>query len=96
MNGQFNVERRPKGYQQLTVSTSAVGLTVPSGASRAVIRVEAQPLRFRDDGANPTSTVGFPKVATNEFELYGNSMRAARFIRSGGTDAVLEVLYYAA
>lgn len=96
MNGSFNVERRPKGYQQLVVSSTAVGLTVPAGASRAVIRCEAQPIRFRDDGTNPTSSVGFPKVATNEFELFGNAMRAARFIRSGASDATLEVLYYAA
>lgn len=96
MFGSFIAERKPLGYQQRTVSTTAVELTIPSGASRAFIRVSAQPIRYRDDGVNPTATVGMPKVANNEFELVGKSLHAARFIRTGGSDSILEVLYYGA
>ena len=94
--GTFTAEHRPKGYQAVTVSNTAIGLTVPGGASRAVIKVISNPLRFRDDGTDPTSSVGYSKVANDEFTLSGDSMKAAKFIRSGGSDATLEVLYYAA
>lgn len=94
--GSYTAERKPKGFQSLTVSTTAVALTVPAGASRAVVKVIAQPVRFRDDGTDPTSSVGYSKVANDEFELVGPSMKDAKFIRSAGTDATLEVLYYGA
>jgi hypothetical protein len=47
-----------KGYQQLTSLSSATALTVPSGAKVALIQAEAQSIRWRDDGTNPTTTVG--------------------------------------
>lgn len=96
MNGSFIAERKPLGYEQLTVSTTAVALTVPAGASRALVRVAAQPIRYRDDGVAPTATVGFPQAANNEFQLVGKSLHSARFIRSGGTNASIDVLYYGA
>ena len=65
--GTYKLERKPKGYQQLTVSTTAVALTVPVGATRAVVKVIAQPVRYRNDGTAPTSTVGFPLVANEIF-----------------------------
>lgn len=93
--GTYPAGIKPKGFQQLTVSTTAVGLTVPAGATRAVCRVQAQPLRWRDDGTNPTSSVGMLTAATVTFELDGvYSLNAFKAIRSGGTDAVLEISYY--
>lgn len=86
---------KPVGYQQITVSTTAVGLTVPAGASRAVAVVEAQPLRYRDDGTNPTATVGMLCQANLRFEIESrDQMLAFKAIRQGGTDAVLSVSYY--
>lgn len=93
-SGTYQLERTPKGYEQVTVSTTAVALTVPSGATKAVVKVVAQPARFRDDGVAPTSAVGFLLAADDVLEIYGDSLRQASFIRSGGTNAVLEVLYY--
>ena len=97
MPSQFSLERAPKGYEQLTVSTAAVGLTLPSGATRAVVYVEAQPIRWRDDAVAPTSSVGVPAVATDAFELPSvQSINGFKAIRSGSTDATLNVVYYGA
>lgn len=48
----------PVGYQQLT-PTSAAALTVPTGATFALLTAEVQAIRCRDDGTNPTTSVGF-------------------------------------
>lgn len=58
----------PSGYQQLTV-TSAVGLTAPSGTNRAIVQAETGDIRYRDDGTNPTTSVGMYLVAGNYVEL---------------------------
>lgn len=84
-----------KGYEQVTVSTTAVGLTVPAGTIRAVLVVEDQPLRFRLDGTNPTSTVGMLAKADKEIEIFSKEvLEAFKAIRDGGTDAVLSVHYF--
>lgn len=86
---------KPRGYQQITVSTTAVGLTVPAGASRAIVVVEAQPIRYRDDGTDPTSSVGMLCQANLRFELESQaSMLAFKAIRQGASDATLSVSYY--
>ena len=96
MTNQF-LQSSPKGYQQLTVSTTAVGLTLPTGAQRAVIHIEAQPIRYRDDGTDPTSTVGVLVKADVSFELNSLlSLRQFKAIRSGSVDATVNVVYYGA
>jgi hypothetical protein len=46
------------GYQQVTSLASASALTVPTGATVALIQAETQSIRWRDDGTNPTTSVG--------------------------------------
>ena len=83
------------GFQQLTVSTSALGLTVPAGASRALIRVSgANGVTFRDDGTDPTAAIGFPIVSTDPFLLYDGELTKIKFIRTGASDGLLNVSYY--
>lgn len=92
----------PMGYEQITVSTTAVSFTsgtyAPSGlapADMAVVVVETAALRYRDDGLAPTSSVGTPIAATGAITVCGNKpIRSIRFIRSGGSDAVMNVNYY--
>jgi hypothetical protein len=49
----------PNGHSQLTSLSSAVGLgTIPADTRLIAIQAETQPLRWRDDGTNPTSSVG--------------------------------------
>ncbi len=51
-------QRIPNGYQQLTGLSSAQSLTIPAGTRLAIFQAEAQNVRWRDDGINPTSSVG--------------------------------------
>lgn len=46
------------GYQQVNGVVAATALTVPSGTRVAFIQVENQAVRWRDDGTDPTVTVG--------------------------------------
>jgi hypothetical protein len=86
---------KPCGYQQITVNTDVKTLTVPAGASRAIVVVEDQPLRYRDDGVAPTASVGMLCVATTRFEIESSyALKAFKAIRSGGTDSVLSISYY--
>ena len=47
----------PAGYRQLTPST-AQGVSIPN-ARVALIQALTQNIRLRDDGTDPTSSVGF-------------------------------------
>lgn len=83
----------PVGYQQITVTT-VQGLTVPKGATCAVIAVEAQAVRWRDDGVAPSATVGMPLLVGASLE-YGGTLSAIQFIAEtpGG---IINVSYYRA
>lgn len=87
---------KPLGYEQLTVSTTAVPLaSVPADAIRAVIGVEAQPMRYRNDETNPTASVGFLAKADATIELHSyKAIKNFKAIRSDATDSVLNVIYY--
>lgn len=91
-----SLKTKALGYEQKTVSTTAVALTsIPAGASRAIVMVEAQPLRYREDGTAPTASVGVLCVATTRFELESRkAIEQFKAIRSGGTDSVISVNYY--
>lgn len=85
---------KQSGAEQLTVSTSAVALaSVPSGANKALIRVSTANIRWRGDGTDPTASAGMPQYVDDEFELIGG-LAAYRFIRSGASNATLDVAYY--
>lgn len=81
----------PLGYQQITGLGTAKALTVPSGATLAVISVEGGSVRYRDDGTDPTTTIGMPLPEAGI--TYTGSLAAIKFIQAAGT-AVLNVLYY--
>ena len=83
----------PRGYETVTVSSTAVGFTVPAGASMAVFRVETANVRMRDDGTDPTSTVGTLIESGLFGEVCTGSLSPVRFIRVTG-DATLGVSYY--
>jgi hypothetical protein len=85
---------KQNGAEQLTVSSSAVGLaSIPAGANKALIRVSTANIRWRGDGTNPTSSAGMPQYVDDEFEIIGG-LAAYKFIRSGASDATLDVAYY--
>jgi hypothetical protein len=82
----------PLGFQQLTSLSSAAGLTVPDGALFAVIDVEAENVRWRDDGTNPTATVGMRIIADTEL-VYSGDLSAIKFIAET-SGAIANVSYY--
>jgi hypothetical protein len=82
----------PLGYQQITSLSTVKGLTVPPGARAALIQPTGQPVRWRDDGVDPTATIGMQILATLDI-LYTGDLAAIRFIETTGS-AVLNISYY--
>ncbi len=83
----------PRGYEQIASLAAAAGLTVPAGAKRALITPEAQAVRWRDDGTNPTGAVGMT-LAVGATLDYRGDLAAIKFIESAAS-AKLNVSYYA-
>lgn len=83
----------PKGYQQITSLAAATALTVPSGATSATIVAETQDVRWRDDGTNPTATVGMLLPKGTQLQYSGN-LAAIKFIETAAS-ASLNISYYA-
>lgn len=83
------------GYQQVTNLTAAVGLTVPAGASIALLQVTGQNVRWRDDGTDPTTTVGMVLTSGADPYPYSGDLSKIKFIEATAT-AVLNVTYFAA
>lgn len=83
-----SVAGAPIGFQQLS-PTAATALTVPSGATLAVI-VSAASFTWRDDGVAPTATVGMVWPATVPLYYAGN-LSAIQVINASGT---VNVSYY--
>jgi hypothetical protein len=83
------------GYQQLAVSNVAVALTVPAGATQALIELEGlDAVRWRSDGVNPTAAVGMRIQPTASISYSGRALiLALRFIRVS-VDVTLNIEYY--
>jgi hypothetical protein len=81
------------GYQQITSLSASAALTVPAGATRAIITSEAQGVRWRDDGVAPTASVGMilPVLVTLS---YDGDLNRIQFIQQAAS-AILNVSYYA-
>lgn len=82
----------PLGYQQITSLSAATGFTIPTGATIALVTVETQAVRVRDDGTNPTASVGFP-INVGSVVLFNTSLSAVKFIEQTPS-AKIDVLYY--
>jgi hypothetical protein len=88
------------GYQQLGTLSSATGLTVPvrtpdgmsAKANFALIVAETQNVRWRDDGVDPTASVGMLLVAGIPFQ-YDGDLSKIKFIETTAS-AKLNVSYY--
>lgn len=84
----------PLGYQQITSLSASTALTIPTGASVAVITIETQAVRYRDDGVAPTGSVGWPIAVGQPVPFYGAAEIAAlRFIEQTAS-AKIDVNYY--
>lgn len=83
----------PLGYVKLISLASAVGLTVPDGARRALIQTEGKAVRWRDDGTDPTAADGLLIAADTTFSYHG-ALTRIRFIETAAS-AILHVAFYA-
>ena len=86
------------GYQQITSITVATTLTIPAGSMLAVICVEAQGIRYRDDGTAPTASVGMPVASGTCFQYAASnsagSVLAAMQVIQQTSGAIVNVSYY--
>lgn len=83
---------KPFGFQQITSLSSATGLTVPMGALIALIQAETQSIRWRDDGTNPTASVGMLLSAGNTL-AYTGDLSQIKIIQTTASASV-NVSYY--
>jgi hypothetical protein len=84
----------PLGYQQIT-SSAAMSLTVPTGATIAVITVSGNTVKYRDDGTVPTASLGVTLPVTTAglpFGYHGTLSKIQFFPTTGS--ATLDILYY--
>jgi hypothetical protein len=81
------------GYQQISSLSSSTGLTVPSGATLAVIVPEIYAVRWRDDSTAPTGSVGMP-LGVGTTLSYDGDLNKIKFIEQAA-GAKLSVSYYA-
>ena len=95
------LEKKPKGFRTLAISSTAKALSeasggIPKGATRAVISVATDALRWRDDGTAPTASVGIYVPVNGSVELPSlESIVGFRGIRVT-TDVTLNIAYYGA
>lgn len=91
------------GSEQLTVAGTAINLTGVSGRTsrRALIYVTGAPIRWLAGGTTPTASLGIPVGVdgvidwTDPSRDFSNLISNALFIRSTGSSATLEVIYFA-
>jgi hypothetical protein len=88
----------PLGYQQISAATlaSATGLTVPAGATSAIIVAQGGWVSWRDDGTAPTAAAGMPLADGGLLDYWG-TLTGIKFIAIGGSGSpVLNISYYRA
>ncbi len=83
----------PKGYVQVALSSSSVQqISPPQGASLALVKIEGAGIRYRDDGVDPSASVGMP-LAIGESLIYDAVMNSVKVI--GQSDgAICNVAFY--
>lgn len=84
---------KAKGYQQLTSLAAATALTIPAGTSFAMLNAETQDVRWRDDGTDPTATVGMLIAAGATLTYEAADLAVMKFIQSAAS-AKLNISYY--
>jgi hypothetical protein len=86
----------PCGHQQITSVSAAVGLTAPTTrgpVNAAIIKAQGKDVRWRDDGTNPTASIGILLATTDPPLEYTGDLSAIKFIETAAS-ATLDVSYY--
>lgn len=84
------------GYQQMALTTDVVSVAplAPAGTIVALMKIEGAPVRYRDDSANPTQSVGMP-LSIGESLVYDAVMLDMRLIAQQ-SGAIVNIAYYGA
>lgn len=85
----------PLGCEQetaLSPATQLSGGVVPTGATVVLFQAEDQNIRWRDDGTNPTASVGMRLMAGESF-LYTGDLKVLRLIEEAAS-AKVNTCYY--
>jgi hypothetical protein len=88
----------PKGYRVKSSGTgTAFGLAdmtggIPAGSQHVILQAETQAIRWRDDGTDPTATVGM-LLAAGDVMDYDGKLQAIKFI-AAVAGAILHASYY--
>lgn len=82
----------PLGFEKVTGLSAVKALTVPAGARVALIQAEAQNVRWRDDGVNPTATDGMLLKTTTDF-WYTGELSALRLLETAASATVMASYY---
>tara|TARA_B100000029_G_C16907640_1_gene716521 strand:+ start:158 stop:445 length:288 start_codon:yes stop_codon:yes gene_type:complete len=80
------------GDQALTVSSTAVGCTVPTGAVAAMVTNGAEAIRAR--WGTPTASVGHYLNPYSVMDLYQDDLSDVKFIRVGSSDSDIQITYF--
>lgn len=87
------------GHAQWTVSNTALYLgggatpSFPAKTRLAIVSVQTDAIRYRDDGTAPTASVGTPSAANTVVIVCANQLGRWQAIRQTN-DATLDVDYY--
>lgn len=89
------VAEKALGYQQIAAGglAGSTALIIPAGTQLIKITVEAQAVRWRDDGTAPTAAIGYPLPVGQELIYTAAAMPQLRFIQQTA-GAVLNAVYY--
>lgn len=82
----------PLGFQAIT-PVAATALTVPATATFAVVQCDVANVRWRDDGVNPTATVGMILFSGTQWTFSGD-LSVVKFIQTADGAGTLNVSYY--
>lgn len=84
------------GYQQMAVPADSVSAAPvpPAGTIVALMKIEGAPVRYRDDGADPTQSIGMP-LSIGESMAYDAVMLDMRLIGQQA-GAIVNIAYYGA
>ena len=81
------------GRQALTVSSTALALTIPLGATHCLMQATTANVRWNDETTTPTATVG-QQLAAGDSWFYNGALADVKVVRETSDDAVLQVNYY--
>lgn len=100
---QFHALLGSSGTQDLTISTTAISLTIPAAlatqtanSGRAVIQCRTADILFNVNGVDPTAadaTTGDTLFRNAILTVYGIEMSQLRMIRATSTNGVVHVRY---